>query len=279
MLDSERHSVYNIESEENIPFDIDEYSQFKFGSGEITNNYADKITDLISNYIHNLKTNREIIIYPSPYAHIPTASCHMTYAIVNKLKSIYPNLNLRLSKINRKNTYPNDYGALNKEERYDLIKNDTYELTEYPQKESLLMFIDDISVTGTHQIIIEEILRAGNICNEKLFFYYAKVANDDIHPSIENKLNYSSVNNLQDLVEIFTQKDFLLNTRFTKKILSLKKEEIQLFVQSFDSIYHHKNIRELVEGGFINNYDKMDLYKNNLIFLKEILMKQKLTTD
>lgn len=275
MLKSPKLSVYKIDSEYNFPFDIKDYSYFKFGKREITKCYADKLTFLISEYINKNNIENKIVIYPSPYSFIPTASCHMTFIIYENLKSIFKEINISKSKIKRKNTYYQDYGNLNKEERYNLIKNDTYEIIEYPHEDSILFFIDDIAITGTHQQIIEETLEENKISNSKVFFYLAELINKDLHPNIENKLNYSSVNTCYDLIKLFSEKNFLLNTRFTKKILSLPKEELQLFINSFITEICIENLTHLVDSCYQNNYDKIELYKSNLSFLTNSLVNLK----
>ena len=77
------------------------------------------------------------------------------------------------------------------EERFNLIKNDTYELLNIPAVEDICIFIDDISITGTHQRVVEKLLKDNFIETKSLFLYYAKLSNSAICPSFENHLNYS----------------------------------------------------------------------------------------
>jgi len=79
-------------------------------------------------------------------------------------------------------TYTEDYGALSAEERFNLIKNDTYKLITVPAKDDLCIFIDDISITGTHQRVVEDLLDSSGIETNSFFLYFAKLSNSDVCP-------------------------------------------------------------------------------------------------
>ena len=48
---------------------------------------------------------------------------------------------MKLGKINRSQSYTEDYGAMNAIERFDLIKNDTYSFFDEPEENSLCILI------------------------------------------------------------------------------------------------------------------------------------------
>jgi hypothetical protein len=263
-------SLHKIEHQDNIPFSEDDYSRFKYGDGMITNQYAKELTPLISKLLSSHNPDDDVIIYPSPFSFLPTASCHMTFKIFEELKIIHPLFKFKISKIERKNSYPQDYGEMNKIERYNLIKNDTYDFEDIPNCKSKLIFIDDISITGTHQLIIEEILKNKDINNISYFLYYAIVTNNEIDPRIENRLNYHYVNNVKILVELIEQEKFLLNTRFVKKILSLNSDELIEFINSINTILGKERLQMLIEGSLKNNYELIPEFKYNLnLLIKE----------
>ena len=267
-----KYSLYKIDNENSIPFSLEDYSCFKYGDGNITNIYAEELSLLISELINEVSIEDEIIVYPSPFSFLPTASCHMTFKIFEILKAQHPKQTIKLSKVERKNTYPQDYGEMNKEDRYNLIKNDSYDFQDVPDKTSKLIFIDDISVTGTHQRIIQEILSNKQINNNCYFVYYAAVVNNEIDPRIENKLNYHYVNNVAKLSSIFLQESFLLNTRYVKKILSLEKTELIEFIDSISSDLGRERLKLLLDGAVKNNYGKIPEFVPNLNFLHEHLL-------
>jgi len=270
-----RCCVHEIEAIDDFPFDPVKYSQFKFGCGDTASEYANELSLIISEKIMMKINDAPIIIYPSPYSFLPTASCHMTFLIIDILKKSFPGLEINNSKINRKNTYFQDYGELDSEGRYNLIKNDTYEILDNPAKDAILIFIDDISVTGTHERIIEEVLAQKNINNNRFFCYYAIVKNKEIPPNIENKLNYFSIHSLHTLANICSKNNFMLNTRFVKRILSLPQQE---FYQFYNLTKDHvdKNFwNTIINGSENNSYDKISVYINNLKIVKSIINSNK----
>lgn len=271
MKNSNRYSVHEIEKAEHFPFDPKKYSQFKFGCGQTTTEYANEVSTIIADEIISKINNESIVIYPSPYSFFPTASCNMTILIFDILKKEFPKLKIKCSKINRKNTYHQDYGELDKEGRYNLIKNDTYEFVDNPSNEDVLIFIDDISVTGTHQRIIEEILEKQNIKNPSYFSYYAVVTNSEIPPNIENKLNYFSIQSVETLAEIFSRKSFLLNTRFVKKILSLPEHDFYTFYNITKNLVNKDIWNTILNGSRNNMYHKIPAYENNLEIMKTLI--------
>jgi hypothetical protein len=60
--------------------------------------------------------------------------------------------------IKRCQTHTEDYGALSAIERFNLVKSDTYEFIEISSIKDLCIFIDDISISDTHQRVIEKLL-------------------------------------------------------------------------------------------------------------------------
>ena len=105
----------------------------------------------ISNHSSWLNGKKDtIVIYSSPYSNIPTSSYFLSKAfydlLENYLKEKPNNLfKLKWGKINRCQTYTEDYGSLNANQRYQLIKNDTYVFAQKPSENDSLLFIDDPS--------------------------------------------------------------------------------------------------------------------------------------
>jgi hypothetical protein len=178
------------------------------------------------------------------------------------------------SKINRCQTYSEDYGAMSSEQRYNLIKNDTYVFSEEPFEDWRLVFIDDISITGTHQRVIEDIMKLNNYSNESLFLYYSKLDNPIIDPVIENELNYNYVNSSNKLLEIIYSGSFGLTTRAVKYILRLPESDFNIFAQSLIQNKRIDFIKEIISASKSNGYESMDTFKSNFLKLNSLLVHQ-----
>jgi FMN phosphatase YigB (HAD superfamily) len=273
-----RYSIYSINDISKPPFSPQDYSRFKFGDYLVAEIFAKELFDFFKIQLLDdvLKVTQSIIIYSSPYAHIPTSSYYLTaefYKLfTNYLNSIKGNLiNVKLGKINRSQSYTEDYGAMNATQRYDLIKNDTYSFFDVPEENSLCIFIDDISITGTHQRVIENLMKNSNYTNKSIFLYFAKLDNPQIESSFENDLNFAFVNSIEKLLEVIVSDTFKITTRTTKFILSLKDADFNLLIESVLKYEKYEIISYFYNNAVLNNYEKIAIYENNLIKLRSAL--------
>ena len=276
-----RYSVHSLVSKHSLPISAEKYSRFKFGDLSIAKIYALELFEyFINNHSQWLQlSNRPIVIYSSPYTSIPTSSYYLTKYFFDYLQDYLSNvlkLNTQVlfSKINRCQTYTEDYGAMSSEQRYDLIKNDTYVFSEEPREDWRLVFIDDISITGTHQRVIEDIMKLNDFSNESLFLYYSKLDNPIIDPVIENELNYNYVNSSNKLLEIIYSGSFGLTTRAVKYILRLPESDFNIFAQSLIQNKRLDFIKEIISASKSNGYESIDTFKSNFLKLNSLLVDQ-----
>ena len=275
-----RYALHSINHISKIPFSPQDYSRFKFGDYLVAETFAKELFDFFKIQLLDdiLKDTQSIIIYSSPYAHIPTSSYYLTAKfyklLINYLNSYRGNLiKVKLGKINRSQSYTEDYGAMNAIQRYDLIKNDTYSFFDEPEENSLCIFIDDISITGTHQRVIENLMKNSNYTNKSIFLYFAKLDNQQIDASFENDLNFAYVNSIENLLEVIINDTFKITTRTTKFILSLKDADFSFFIES---IWKHKKFElffHFYSNALLNNYQTIEIYKNNLSSLSSAINK------
>lgn len=275
-----RHALHVIKDINSVPFSPLEYSKFKFGDSHIAKNFGVELFNYFEKYhLSELITKHfNFLIYSSPYFQIPTSSYYLTqsfyaafsdYLDKNQIKEV----NLRFCKIRRCHTYTEDYGALNAEERFNLIKNDTYEFVNIPSKDDICIFIDDISITGTHQRVVEKLLDDCSIKTNSLFLYFAKLSNPEVCPSFENELNYSFVSNVTRLANIILSDSYKITTRTAKYILSLQKKDLEYLIGEIKWHKKHSILKELVNMSDANEYNKTKLYKQNLKILKRCVIE------
>lgn len=265
-------------TDENVPgFSMESYSKFKYGSHYVAEQFANALFDafILDPTNDALFDHQKIIIYSSPYDFLPTSSYYMTKCFFEKLKA-YTSLNkynckVEFGKINRNQTYAEDYGALSAEERFNLIKNDTYELPEKPSEDAVLLFMDDISITGTHQKVIELLLNREGIKNDVGYLYFAKLMNKDVNPNYENVLNYAFVNDLPSLMNVLHSKDFMLTTRCVKHLLCLPHKGFTQFLSLLNEELKDLLLKEIYVGALRNKYDQMEAYEVNLTELSRNL--------
>ncbi len=256
-----KHAIFDTE---NIPFSAASYSRFKFGDGEIAQQFGEELAyAFIDAYNIELLTENEIVLIASPYNSIPTASFAMAShfkRVVNHF--LYQNNRNALleSKIHRYKTYSEDYGSMSYAERVALISSDTYHLDKTFLKNRWCLFVDDIKITGSHEYVICKQIAEKNMKTNAIFLYYAILQNAEIPPHFENFLNYYEVKNIHDLVNIINNPTFVLNTRTIKYLLTLSQAELKYLIESVSI----QQLYLIVNQAISNNYHLMEVYKNNL---------------
>jgi hypothetical protein len=214
---NKRYSLHHIHSADEFTFSPEEYSYFKYGDKSYAAKFAKELFDgFISAHDNILDTHKDIVVLPSPYMAIPTASnflCfyfkkHLDFYLFQKGKK-----SSILSKINRNHTYTTDYGNLSFEDRKNLIANDTYSLDKDFLRGKLCIFIDDIKITGSHEFTVNKILDEYQVEADFLFMYYAELMNLELDPKIENYFNYYAVKSVEHIAEVMLKPSFQFNTR------------------------------------------------------------------
>ena len=264
------YSLHKIIDENQCPFDANEYSWFKFGDKQYAEKFAAELFDgFIEKYSDLLLSKKEIIILPSPYLSIPTASNFLCFYFKKCLNSFLFKNNRKASvesKIYRNQTYVTDYGNLSFDERVKLIANDTYYIDRNFINDKLCIFVDDIKITGSHEHTVNKILNQYNVNGDFVFVYFAELMNKDIHPKIENHYNYFAVKSVNDIVEVVNRTKFQYNTRIIKFILNLDEEQFSFLINNISI----EKRNELFHLAISNNYHQIIEYQNNIETIKII---------
>jgi FMN phosphatase YigB (HAD superfamily) len=275
-----RYAVHTIVDTKFISFNAIEYSKFKFGDTLIAEKYGNQLFEYFRNSLlpEIIAKHSNFLIYSSPYAKIPTSSYYLTqsfytafsdYLKDNKIK----NVNVRFCKIKRCQTYTEDYGALSAEARFNLIKNDTYAFVNIPSADDVCVFIDDISITGNHQRVVEKLMDDSFIETKSIFLYYAKLSNPEICPSFENYLNYSFNSDVIKLMDVILSDSYKITTRTTKYILSLQPKDLAYLISEIKKRDKNSILNELVDMSYANEYNNIELYNQNLKILKQCILE------
>jgi hypothetical protein len=272
------YALHKITCANSFSFDAASYSRFKFGDGAVAESFGhDLATGFIQKYgTALLESKQQLVVLPSPYAAIPTASHAMTMAfnkVLNRFLANNGQAPLETAKIHRFKTYSVDYGALDMNSRLALIINDKYHMDRSFLLNKTLIFIDDIKITGSHELIIRRLLEQFSLPNPAYFLYYAALSTEDIHPNIENTLNYYEVKSIEDLHPIVKQSHFIFNTRIVKYILLAPVADFQHFIAQHNNAF----LTQLVDHAISNGYHQMSEYKLNFDYLFNLLHKNELT--
>lgn len=269
-----RYSLHKVNKEDSQSFSPSDYSKFKYGDKLTAKQFG---TDLFYGFVkvygdYLLKSKKDILIIPSPYLSIPTASSYLSWYFKKELDLFLFKNNKQASiesKIYRKQTYTVDYGNLSFKERKKLISNDTYYIDSEFLKNKVCLFLDDIKITGSHEETIKEILINSYVKGEHIYIYFAELINRKINPKIENFFNYSYVKDDQKLINFICEHEFSFTTRMIKHILKMEKKSLMQLLAVLDE----SKLDSLFQFSISNNYHLIDEYSENLNSIKNYQKK------
>lgn len=253
------HKFTSLDPIEN-GFDADSYSRMKFGSDQDAKAMGYTLADrFFVQHSEILMANRCVVI-PSPYNFVMNAATLMTHHFIDRLNEHIVNANgehVEFSIIHRKVSYTNDYGFLSKEKRKGLIDNDTFFVNRGFLKGKLLIFIDDVKITGTHEEKLREVLHEQRIKNDAMFLYFAEYLGDQ--PDIEAKLNFSAISGLDDYVELMNDPENHVIIRPIKYLLSRNSHDLEKAMGRLPK----KVLQKIYSGCLAEGYYKIPQYQAN----------------
>ena len=269
------NSLHKINSEIEFGFSADEYSMFKYGDINIAKKYGEKLAiSFIKENTYNLLDSNQIVVLSSPYCFIPTATFSLTKYFVYELNKWLVSKSKNVvqeSKIHRTITYKEDYGGLSAEQRIKLIGNDSFHIDKGFMENKLLLFIDDVKITGSHELVIKNMLNRFEIKNNLYFIYFAELINKNIHPKIENVLNNSFIKSISDINKIIDSGNFKFNTRVIKYMLCYEEKAFNKFIVTKSKSFCF----ELYNLAIGNSYHTIKEYAGNLSHLSDLIKRNK----
>lgn len=248
------------------------YSKFKHGSKTQAREFGKQVSRVVNfeNVIFPDENNKKVVFYSAPFNNIHTASnAFMDYLLsFLGIQFLEKGISVKQGKINRKYSYDDDYGNMSKEERRKAISSDLFTIDKtFIDENDVLVFVDDIKITGAHEERIKDLLEREGIKNTVVFIYIAQYTGED--PTIEHRLNHAFVDNLKKVNDIIRNEEFIFNTRITKYILNADIEHFISFIT-----YQSQSFKEtLFALSILNEYHNNKKYKSNFNILKDILFK------
>jgi hypothetical protein len=261
-------SLHKITDSGSFGFDPADYSRFKFGDDIVARKFGTELAEqFIRQYLRHNPISDQLVVISSPYSFIPTATFAMKHYFVFTLNRWLADNNFNVvqeTKVHRTITYKEDYGELDAEQRMNLIGNDVFHIDKEFLSGKTLLFLDDIRITGSHERMINRMLAANNLKNDTYLLYFAELENKNIHPNIENYLNYYVVKSIFDLNSIINNQHFRVNTRIVKFILNNEFSSFQVFIETQTDDF----ISLLYNMALGNNYHLIEEYSKSLNYIK-----------
>ncbi len=274
-MKSTRNSLYKLTNETVSLFDSFQYSLLKFGHKKAISHFSEKLFHLIVE-LHKVKSidlNKSVILI-GPYQFIDTASSLLTKQTIKRLTESADQLGLvkkvESLKVDRRTTYFTDYAKMSKEDRYNLIKNDSFYVDYQTLGDNDIIIIDDIRISGTHEDIMFDLFKSDGFSNTVHFLFLAEIDPDSFEPAIEHHLNSTVIATAHDLIPYLAEDSLEFTTRGVKMIFSLPEVEFLTFLAHIPS----SKYTELYHLAIGNEYDKVEITATNIALLNKKLNPQ-----
>ena len=260
-------SLHHINNADSFSFCADSYSRFKFGDEAIAREFGTTLAiGFIQRHLLIKPITQQIVVISSPYSFIPTATFAMKIWFVYYLNRWLAGNGYNVvqdTRVHRTITYKEDYGELDAQQRINLIGNDSFHIDKEFLTDKTLIFLDDIKITGSHEKMIMKMISSYGLSNDIYLLYFAELVNKDIHPNIENFLNYHQVKTIFDLEPIIQSGNFCINTRIVKYIINYNPDCFGIFIQNQSAGF----VNLLYDMAIGNGYHTIDAYTKNLNFI------------
>ncbi len=265
----------HIFTKDSIAFCKDKYSRFKYGSKSVAREFGKELGVTLFGYLMDAKIEKgtQIVIAPSPYMFIPTATFALKDYLISTLNPLLIKAGYKVvqeTKVFRQTGYTEEYGSLSKQERSKIIGSESFHTDAVFLKDKYVVFLDDIKITGAHQERMEEMvvrLKLDSSMKGSLFAYFAELKKSGADPDIENHLNYFSIKSLLDLDKIIKNEEFVFNTRNVKYILNAPHIECVNFLE-----YQRKTfIETLYHLAIGNSFHLENKFSMNFQYLQHLI--------
>lgn len=277
MIHTTIHAANHFTCLEDCPFEAKDYSRLKFGSDKVAKRFGrDLAHKFFAAHSAELLSNRAVII-PSPYNHVKNAASIMTQHFADQLNHLLvmqSGEHAECSFIHRKISYISDYGFLGANQRRALIDGDDFYFNVNFYKDKLLIFVDDVRITGTHEYKLHDLLNAHDIDNRTFFLYYGMYEGNQ--PDIESKLNFAGIKTPTDFFNHVRETCDAMDDHFHMIVRPIKYILGKMSkVECADLLQELSNelIYNLYTGCIGEGYYKIPDYQENFSVIREYVAK------
>ncbi len=254
-------SANTFSSLQDATFSPHVYSQMKFGHNAAAKHYGHELAiKFFAAHMQDIISKR-IVVIPSPYNYVENAATIMTRHFINKINELLVDHNgehVEYMTIQRKISYISDYGFLTADKRKALIDGDEFYLDEKYLEGKLLIFIDDVKITGTHERKLVELLDDRCLFNERFFLYAAAYTGSS--PEIEAEINFAAIKDLKAFRYLANVEGHRMIVRPLKYILGQPAADFDMFVCSLE----REQVETIVHSSLNEGYYRIPAYQENL---------------
>lgn len=245
MVESSPSGAVVIDNHGYCDINVGEYSEFKYGRGDIAREYGMAMARLLLHNHPELLEEDELYVSSSAYKAAPPASNSLVEPFVTTANTLADyagsSLNVVHFKIDRTNITQGDYAAMTVAEREVIMSRNGLVIPKGVNVSGQkVVALDDIFVTGSHEKSIEKLMQKSGV-DTTYYLYIMRVRGGHLSPQIEAQINGTTVTSIDDVLRLAeTSIPFIPNARMCKFILSKSESDIARFVEQVDPVHLEK---------------------------------------
>lgn len=258
--------VHSFDSLDNPTFCPKDYSRLKFGSDIVARQFGDEMAEAFYREHRDLLINDRCVVVPSAFNVVEIAATILGRHFMNRLNDLLSregHRGVEWTTMHRTMSYIADYSFLPKEERQELLKADKLYINRDFIEGKVLLFVDDVTITGTHEHKIVDFLKGLGLKNPRIFCYYARYNGD--RADIEAALNQSSIKGAEEYVQLIREPGHHLVVRAVRFLLDLPIDELKTVLRFVDGSF----VDKLYHACLAKEYDKLDGYRAGFELIRD----------
>lgn len=257
--------VHSFDDLENPSFCPRDYSRLKFGSDIVARRFGDEMAEAFYAQHRDLLITDRCVVVPSAFNVVEIAATILARHFMNRLNDLLTregHRGVEWTIMHRTMSYVADYSFMPKEERAAMLKADKLFINRDFIEGKVLLFVDDVTITGAHEHKIVDFLDSLGLKNPRIFCYYARYNGE--RADIEAALNQSSIKGADEYVELIREPGHQLVVRAVRFLLDLPTTELATVLRFVDGLF----IDKLYHACLAKEYDKQEKYREGFEMIR-----------
>lgn len=250
--------VHSFDNLDNPTFCPKDYSRLKFGSDLVARKFGDEMADQFYAEHREMLIRERCVIVPSAFNVVEIAATILARHFMNRLNDLLSREGHRMvewTTMHRTMSYVADYSYLPKAERAEMLRADKLFINRDFIEGKVLLFVDDVTITGSHEHKMSDFLTSHELKNPRIFCYYARYNGEKA--DIEAVLNQSSIKGADEYVQLIREPGHQLVVRAVRFLLDLPLEELRTVLRFVDGPF----VDRLYHACLAKEYDKQPNYR------------------
>lgn len=247
------------------PFDTEDYSCLKFGSDRVARAFGRELADAFFRQHLAFLSSHQCVVIPAPSSTVPVAATLLGKHFRDRLNDLLSRVGVgpvEWNEIHRDMHYNNNYSELPKEERQKLLTDKGRFVNRDYLVGKALIFIDDVSITGTHEDKLVHLMKVKRMNNPHMFVAYGKYTGEDA--SIEHRLNHRKIQTANDLATLAHERGHRCTTRSLRLFIEASESQMKWMLKTAPRRF----LEDVYHSCIVKGYNVHEPYIENFILLR-----------